>query len=70
MKTRTVPQWIFETKDALKAARLGHEDACRELARTPADRLDIGNPNHPVNDGLFGHDRESFMAKQYRPTSN
>lgn len=63
---RTVPQSVFETKSALNAARLGHEDACKELEKTPSHMLDMGNPNHPLNDGIFGWDTEEFLDKQYK----
>ena len=28
--------------------------------------LDIGNPNHPIYDGIFGYDKDVFMALQYK----
>lgn len=63
---RTVSQSAFDSKDAIRAARLGHEAACRELALTPCHLLDAGNPNHPIHDGIFGYERGEFMARQYR----
>lgn len=65
MTSRTVPQAIFDTPSARKAARLGHEDACRELDRTPVRLLDTSNPNHPINDGIFGYETKAFLARQY-----
>ena len=62
---RTVPQAVFDTPSALKAARLGHEDACRELTATPVHLLDLGNPNHPINDCIFGYETKAFLARQY-----
>jgi len=62
---RTVPQAIFETKDALRAAALGHKQACDELARMNVNDLSTGNPNHPINDGIFGYATADLMAKQY-----
>ena len=62
---RTVPQAVFDSPSALKAAMLGHEDACRELAATPVHLLDPANPNHPINDGVFGYETKAFLAHQY-----
>ena len=62
---RTVPQAVFDTPSALKAARLGHEGACRELAATHVHLLDSGNPNHPINDGIFGYETKAFLVRQY-----
>jgi hypothetical protein len=67
MERRTVPQAVFDSKEALKAARAGHRQACEDLARTPRHLLDEGNPNHPRYDRtLFGYDEREFLAKQYR----
>jgi hypothetical protein len=64
---RTVPQAVSDTPEALQAARRGHQQACRDLERTPRHRLDPGNPNHPDYDlKLFGHDAAALLAKQYR----
>ena len=62
---RTVPQSVFESKDALRAAALGHKQACDALARMDVSELDVGNPNHPANDGIFGYATADFLAKQY-----
>ena len=45
----------------LKAMR----EAAEDLARTPPAKLDLGNPNHPLHDGIFGYDRAAFLARQY-----
>ncbi len=66
MVKRTVAQSVFESKEALKAAKLGHDDAVRELNNTPVHMLDTGNPNHPMNDGIFGYETKEFLAKQYK----
>lgn len=64
---RTVPQSIFESKEALKIARQAHIEACRELDNTPRHLLDEGNPNHPMYDNkLFGYGVEEFLKKQYK----
>ena len=64
---RTVPQAVFDSKDALRIAKAGHEQACCELERMPRHLLDRSNPNHPDYDNkLFGYDEAEFMAKQYR----
>ena len=66
---RTVPQAVFESKDALRAAALGHKQACDELARMDVRSLGTGNPNHPINDGIFGYATADLMAKQYEGRS-
>jgi hypothetical protein len=67
MEKRTVPQTVFDSKDARKAARDGHRQACAELERTPRHMLDEGNPNHPNYDAkLFGYDVAEFLAKQFK----
>jgi hypothetical protein len=64
---RTVPQAVFDSKEARRVARQGHLEACRELNRTPRHLLDEGNPNHPNYDlKLFGYDANEFLSKQYR----
>ena len=35
------------------------------LATTPVHLLDPGNPNHPINDGIFGYETKAFLARQY-----
>lgn len=55
MNKRTVPQAVFDTRQAIAAAKAGHQQACEELARVPVDQLGEGNPNHPrYDDKLFG----------------
>ncbi|MBB18632.1 MAG: hypothetical protein CMP20_04060 [Rickettsiales bacterium] len=66
IRTRTIPQAVFDNKDNLRASAEGHRLACAELARKHPSELDVGNPNHPINDGIFGHDTEEFMRKQYK----
>jgi hypothetical protein len=68
MTKRTVPQAVFDSKEAIKVARAGHAQACRELDNTPRHLLDPSNPNHPDNfhTKLFGYEETEFMAKQYR----
>lgn len=64
---RTVPQAVFNSPEANRAAREGHLQACRELENTPRHLLDEGNPNHPNYDlKLFGYDVPEFLAKQYK----
>lgn len=48
-----------------KLVRSGHERAVEELNNTPVDKLDIGNPNHPRFDGIFGYETKEFLSKQY-----
>lgn len=67
MTKQTVPQAVFDSPAARKAAREGHAQACRELEATPRHKLDKSNPNHPDYDlKLFGYDAKEFLAKQYR----
>lgn len=66
---RSVPQVVFDSPEALRAAREGHRRACEELARVPRHMLDVGNPNHPIHDGIFGYDRDAFVARQYKDSS-
>lgn len=67
MTKRSIPQSVFESKEAIRTAILGHQDACDQLARTPRRMLDLGNPNHPSNDlHLFGQPADEFLARQYK----
>lgn len=63
---RTVPQAVFDSKDAIRIAKIANKQAVEELNNTPRHMLSEGNPNHPMYDQLFGYDREEFMAKQYK----
>jgi len=64
---RTVPQSVFDSPEALRAAREGHRLACEDLARVPRHLLDPGNPNHPrYDDRIFGYTVPDLLAKQYR----
>lgn len=66
MQKRSVPQAVFDSPEATKAAQRGHREACDELARTPRHMLDEGNPNHPSYDlQLFGMPADAFLARQY-----
>lgn len=62
---RDIPQAVFDSPDAMRAAKLGHAQACADLARLHPSQLDSGNPNHPSHDGIFGYDKRAFMARQY-----
>lgn len=67
MEKRTVPQAVFDSPAALRAAKQGHLEACAELDATPRHLLDEGNPNHPRYDlHLFGEHHSDFMARQYK----
>ena len=68
---RSIPQAVFDSPEAIRAAKQGHAQAVRELAMTPRHLLDPGNPNHPDNftSKLFGYDEAEFMAKQYHRSS-
>lgn len=71
MQKRTVPQAVFDSPEAQRAARQGHAQACRELADTPRHLLSSGNPNHPQYDlHLFGEHHQTFMQRQYRPAGS
>jgi len=66
MEKRNVPQAVFDSPEARRAADRGHAAACRDLEakRYPAE----GDPNHPqYNNGfLFGYPTAEFLAKQYK----
>ena len=49
-----------------RLTRDGHRRACEDLARIAPKDLDTGNPNHPIYDGIFGDERDTFLARQYR----
>lgn len=67
MEKRTVPQAVFDSPEAIRAARQGHAEACAELARTPRHLLGEGDPNHPMYDlHIFGEHHETFMRRQYK----
>lgn len=61
---RTVPQSVFDSPDAIRVSKRAHREACEELVRTPVHLLNVGNPNHPIHDGLFGYATADFLAKQ------
>lgn len=63
---RSIPQSVFDSPDAIRVSKEGHKQACEELARIHPSQLDIGNPNHPINSGLFGEVTTEFMARQYK----
>ena len=49
-----------------KLTKSGYEKSVDDLNNTPAHMLDIGNPNHPTNDGIFGYETSDFINKQYK----
>ena len=58
---------FYESPEAMRAAKQGHAEACRELDNTPRHLLDEGNPNHPMYDNkIFGYNQEEFMKRQYK----
>lgn len=71
MQKRSVPQAVFDSPAAQRAAREGHKQACAELAATPRHLLGEGDPNHPSHGlHLFGEHHASFLARQYPATSS
>lgn len=62
----TVPQSVFDSRDAIRIARQATKEATDELNRTPVHMLDVGNPNHPIHSGLFGFATDVFLAKQHK----
>lgn len=67
MADRTIPQAVFESPEALRVIKAGHEQACRELERKPIHQLDEGDPNHPMYDlHLFGEHHATFLSRQYQ----
>jgi hypothetical protein len=66
MNKRTIPQSVFDSPEAIRAAKAGHAEAVSELNKLPRHMLGEGNPNHPMYDlKLFGYDVKEFLAKQY-----
>ncbi len=64
---RSVPQEVFDSKEARKATIDGHLQAVKDLDAMHPSQLDPGNPNHPDhNDKLFGYDQKQFLEKQYK----
>lgn len=53
------PVWRRMAAQALQQSR-------DQLDRIPPRLRDIGDPNHPAYDGIFGEDRATFLARQYR----
>lgn len=69
MIKRTVPQAVFDSPEALKAAKEGHRQACKELDDKFAagGPFDEGDPNHPMYGlKIFGHEAKAFLRKQYK----
>lgn len=62
MTKETHPHWNYAA--ARRADREGHRLACEDLARKHPSKLDTGNPNHPIHDGIFGYETEDFLSKQ------
>lgn len=66
---RTVPQSVFDSPAAKKAAKAGYAQACSELdAKFAAGGpFDEGDPNHPKYSPktIFGYEEKEFLAKQY-----
>ena len=52
------PAWKRRAAEALRESRA-------MLDRIPPAMRDPGDPNHPMHDGIFGYDRQSFLARQY-----
>lgn len=62
----TVPQSVFDSPEARFIAKIATKQATDELDRMNHNDLDVGNPNHPINSGIFCYDAREFLAKQYR----
>ena len=62
MTKETHPHWNYPA--ARRADREGHRLACEDLARMHPSQLDVGNPNHPIHDGIFGYETKEFLRKQ------
>lgn len=64
---KTIPQAVFDSVLARRITKKGHEEATLELACTPVQLLDIGNPNNPIYENkIFGYSEKEFLAKQYK----
>lgn len=67
MQKRTIPQAVFETKEAKRIIRAGMNLAIDELENTPRHLLNEGNPNHPMYDNkIFGYNEKEFLKGQYK----
>jgi hypothetical protein len=74
----TVPQSVFDSKDAKRIMRAAFAQADKELFEEHKRGIfSEGNPNHPMyrnginyTTGLpvniFGYDTKEFLAKQYK----
>jgi hypothetical protein len=64
---KTIPQSVFDSKEAKTVIKNGTKSAILELNLTPCCQLDPGNPNHPdYGDKIFGYPEKEFLEKQYR----
>ena len=78
MNKTTIPQSVFESKEAKKAIKSAFHEADKELeAQHKRGIFDEGDPNHPkYNNGInyatglplniFGYDTKLFLNKQYK----
>lgn len=53
------PEWRRMAKQAIAESRAA-------LDVIPPHMRDVGNPNSPINSGLFGMETSAFMAMQYK----
>lgn len=68
IEKRSVPQPVFESAEARRVQKLGHQQACTELEAKFAagGPFDEGDPNHPMHQRkLFGYGESELLAKQY-----
>lgn len=64
---RTIPQTVFDSREARRIIEAGTREAIADLERMPRHMLSESNPNHPSYDlHLFGEHYVSFMGKQYK----
>lgn len=66
--TKPLGPWPSESDPRWKrlAAQALHESR-NMLDRIPPAQRDVGDPNHPMHDGIFGEARAAFLRRQYRP---
>lgn len=67
MSSSKYEPWPCETtKEWKRMAKQAIQQSMDELDRMNPYDLDIGNPNHPANSGIFGYETGEFMKKQMK----
>ena len=59
--------WANElTQSWGRMARLAVKEAQDQIDKKRGLEKDIGDPNHPIYDGIFCYDREDFLKRQQK----